>query len=128
MTTRTMNLTKTLTLDRTEKGGLIVTGILVTLNTLLGSPELAVGAAVGGILVILSFLATRLVVSTLIGNVYSRGFSIFILLIKLAILVGIVISLFIFTKINIYGFLIGVTGVVIVIIGENLRGKKDGAL
>jgi len=39
-----------------------------------------------------------------------------------------VISLFLLTKINIYGFLIGMVGVVIVIIGEALRGKKDGAL
>jgi hypothetical protein len=128
MTIGVMNLTRTLALGRIERGGLIVTGILVAVNVLLGSRDLAVGAGVGGVLVITSFLATKLVVSALIGNAYSKGFSIFILLIKMAILITIVVSLFMFTKINIYGFLIGVTGVVIVIIGENLRGKKNGTL
>jgi hypothetical protein len=46
----------------------------------------------------------------------------------MAVFIGIVVFLLIFTKINIYGFFIGVTGVVIVIIGESLRGNKDGAL
>jgi hypothetical protein len=46
----------------------------------------------------------------------------------MATFIGIVVSLFIFARINIYGFLIGVMGVVIVIIGEGLRGNKNGAL
>jgi hypothetical protein len=128
MTTRAMNLIKTRTLGRVEKSGLIVTAVLVIANALLGSSALAFGAAVGGLLVIANFVAIRFVVRALIGNAYSKGFSIFIVLIKMAILVGIVISLFMFTKINIYGSFIGVTGVVIVIIGENLRGNKNGTL
>jgi hypothetical protein len=128
MTTRAMNLIKTRTLGRVEKSGLIVTAVLVIANALLGSSALAFGAAVGGLLVIANFVAIRFVVRALIGNAYSKGFSIFIVLIKMAILVGIVISLFMFTKINIYGFFIGITGVVIVIIGENLRGNKNGTL
>lgn len=128
MTTRAMNLTETLALGKIEKSGSIVTGLLFAVNALLGSWDLAVGAAVGGILVILSFSATKFVVGILVGNAHSRGFNLFILMFKMLILVGIVISLFLFTRINIYGFLIGVTGVVIVIIGENLRGKKNGTL
>ncbi len=126
MTTRVMNPTKTPTLGRVEKSGLIVTALIIIANALLGSSALAFGAAVGGLLVIANFLAIRLVVGALIGNAYSKGFSVFIVLVKMAVLVGIVVSLFIFTKINIYGFFIGVTGVVIVIIGENLRGNKNG--
>jgi len=121
-----MNPTKTPTLGRVEKSGLIVTALIIIANALLGSSALAFGAAVGGLLVIANFLAIRLVVGALIGNAYSKGFSVFIVLVKMAVLVGIVVSLFIFTKINIYGFFIGVTGVVIVIIGENLRGNKNG--
>ncbi|MGH7889974.1 MAG: hypothetical protein ACRENF_05425 [Thermodesulfobacteriota bacterium] len=123
-----MNPTKTPTLGRVEKSGLIVTGLIIIANALLGSSALAFGAAVGGLLVIANFLAIRLVVGALIGNAYSKGFSVFIVLVKMAVLVAIVVSLFIFTKINIYGFFIGVTGVVIVIIGENLRGNKNGTL
>ncbi|HWP93924.1 MAG TPA: hypothetical protein VNN20_17200 [Thermodesulfobacteriota bacterium] len=128
MTTRAMSLAKTLALSRVEVSGLIVTGILLAVNALLGFWEMAVGAAVGGVLVVASFLATKLIVGVLIGGAHSRGFGIFILMVKTLILVGIVVSLFLFTKINIYGFLIGVTAVVIVIIGENLRGKKNGTL
>jgi hypothetical protein len=123
-----MSLTRTTGLSRVEISGLIVTGILLAVNSLLGFWDLAMGATVGGILVVASFSATKLIVGVLIGGAHSRGFGIFILLIKMLILMGIVVSLFLFTKINIYGFLIGVTAVVIVIIGENLRGKKNGTL
>ena len=56
------------------------------------------------------------------------GFGIFAFIIKMAVLIGIVATIFIFTEINIYGFFIGVTGVVIVIIGENLRRSTNGSL
>jgi membrane-bound ClpP family serine protease len=46
----------------------------------------------------------------------------------MAVFIAIVVVLFIFAKVNLYGFFIGVTGVVIVIIGESLRGSKDGTL
>jgi hypothetical protein len=123
-----MKLAKTPTLSRIEKGGLIVTGILVALNALLGSRELALGAGVGGVLVILNFLAIQFVVNALIGGTRSWGFSIFILLVKMAALIGLVVSLFIFAKINIYGFIIGIMGVIIVIIGESLRRNRNGTL
>ena len=52
MTTRVMKLVRTPTLSRIEKLGLIVTGILVITNALLGSRELALGVGVGGVLVV----------------------------------------------------------------------------
>jgi hypothetical protein len=128
MTIRVMKLARTSTLGRIEKQGLIVTGILVAINALVGSRDLALGAGVGGMLVLANFLAIQLVVNVLIGGAHSKGFSIFVLLIKMAVFIGIAISLFIFAKINIYGFLIGITGIIIVIIGEGLRGNRDGAL
>lgn len=128
MTTRVIKLTRGLTLGRIEKQGLIVTAILMSINALIGSRDLSLGAGLGGGLVLLNFLSIKLIVSTLIGGGYSKGFSIFAILIKMAILIGVVVSLFMFVKLNIYGFLIGVVGVVIVIIGEGLRGDKDGAL
>jgi hypothetical protein len=128
MAMRAMKLARTPTLSRIEKQGLIVTVILVAVNTLLGSLELALGAGIGGALVLLNFLAINLVVNVLIGNSHSTGFSIFVLVIKMATLIGIVVALFIFARVNIYGFLIGVMGVIIVIIGEGLRGNRNGTL
>jgi hypothetical protein len=128
MTTRVIKPTMGLTLGRVEKQGLIVTAILMSINALIGSRDLSLGAGVGGGLVLLNFLTIKLIVSALIGGGYSKGFSVFAVLIKMAILIGVVVSLFMFVKLNIYGFLIGVAGVVIVIIGEGLRGSKDAAL
>jgi hypothetical protein len=128
MTTEIMKPGSPITLSRVEKQGLIVTGILVAINALLGSNELALGAGVGGLLIIVNFLAIRLVVGALVGGAHSKGFSVFVLLIKMVILIGLVTALFIFTRINIYGFLLGMVGVIIVIVGEGLRGKKNGAL
>jgi ATP synthase I chain len=128
MTSTAMDITKNLSLGRIEKSGIVVTGILVLVNLILGSQALAIGAAVGGLLVIANFLAIRLLVGALIGKAYTKGYSIFILLVKMLVLVALVVAFFLFTKLNIYGFFIGVSGVVIVIIGESLRGNKDGAL
>jgi hypothetical protein len=128
MTSTAMNITKNSTLRRVEKSGIVVTGILALVNLILGSQALAIGVAVGGLLVIANFLAIRLLVGALIGKAYTKGYSVFILLFKMLVLVALVVILFLFTKLNIYGFFIGVSGVVIVIIGENLRGNKDGAL
>src|SRR5581483_10710355 len=125
MTTRVIKPTMGLTLGRVEKQGLIVTAILMSINALIGSRDLSLGAGVGGGLVLLNFLSIKLIVSALIGCIYSKCFSVFAVLIKMAILIGVVVSLFMFVKFNIYGFLIGVAGVVIVIIGEGLRGSKD---
>jgi hypothetical protein len=117
-----------LTIGRVEKSGLIVTTILVIVNAVIGSSELAFGTAAGGLLFTANFLAIRLVVEILVRNSYPKGFSIFAFLLKMIILIGIVAVLFSFTDINLYGFFIGVTGVVIVIIGEGLKGSQNGSL
>ncbi len=128
MTTTVAKPTRTLTLGRVEKQGLIVTAILMSINAFLGSRDLAFGAGVGGGLVLLNFLAIKLIVNVIIGGAYSKSFSVFVFLIKMFALLGIVVALFIFARIKIYGFLIGMMGVIIVIIGEGLRGNKNGAL
>ncbi|MGQ0793209.1 MAG: ATP synthase subunit I [Deltaproteobacteria bacterium] len=128
MTTQTTTPAKISVLGRVEKAGLIVTVIIAVANLLIGSRELAYGAAVGGLMVVANFLAIKFIVASIIGNAYSKGFSIFVLLIKLLVLVGAVVFLFLFTKVNIYGFFIGVTGVVLVIIGESLKGSSNGTL
>jgi len=127
MISKSMSLTKSFGLGRVEKGGLVVTAILVAINGLVGSQALALGVAVGGLLVIVNFLVIRLLAGALIGKAYTKVFGIFIVLVKTFVLIAFVASLFLFTKVNIYGFFIGVTGVVIVIIGESLRGNNDGS-
>jgi hypothetical protein len=128
MTTTVAKPTRTLTLGRVEKQGLIVTAIIMSINALLGSRDLAFGAVVGGGLVLLNFWAIKLIVNVIIGGAYSKGFSVFVFLIKMFTFLGIVVALFIFARINIYGFLIGMMGVIIVIIGEGLRVSNNGAL
>lgn len=128
MVTKAADLVKIPALGRVEKSGLIVTAILVAVNALIGSPELAVGAGAGGVLFVANFVAIKFVVNTLVGNAYPKAFGIFAFLLKMSAFIGIVISIFIFAKVNIYGFFIGITGVVIVIIGEGLKGYKNGAL
>ncbi len=128
MNLEAINIAKNLTIGRVEKSGLIVTSILVIVNAVIGSDELAFGTAAGGLLFTANFLAIRLVVEIIVKNSYPKGFSIFAFLLKMIILIGIVFVLFLFTNINLYGFFIGVTGVVIVIIGEGLKGSKNGSL
>jgi ATP synthase I subunit len=115
-------------IGRVEKTGLVVTTILTVVSYVLGSTELAFGVIAGGVLFIANFMAIRFLVNSLIANAYPKGFGIFIFIIKMLVFVGIVVTIFLFAEVNIYGFFIGVTGVVLVIIAESLRGGKDGAL
>lgn len=128
MTEKTTNLINIASIGKVERYSLIVTALLVAVNYLVGSQQMALGAAAGGVLFTANFVAIRFVVNALVSNSSSVGFGIFAFVIKMAVLVGIVASIFIFTEINIYGFFIGVTGVVIVIIGESLRRSTNGAL
>jgi len=128
MTEKAISLINIASVGKVEIYSLIVTAILVVINYLVGSPQMALGVAAGGILFTANFVAIRFVVNALVSNSSSVGFGIFAFIIKMAILVGIVATIFIFTEINIYGFFIGVTGVVIVIIGENLRRSTNGSL
>lgn len=115
-------------IGRVEKGGLIVTVLLTAASFFLGSKELAFGVLAGGVLFTANFMAIRFLVNALVSNAYPKGFGIFVFIVKMLVFVGIVITIFLLAKVNIYGFFIGVTGVIIVIIGEGLRGSKDGAL
>lgn len=115
-------------IGRVEKSGLIVTLLLTAASYVLGSQELAFGVLAGGVLFTANFMAIRFLVNVLIANTYPKAFGIFAFVMKMLVFVGIVISIFLLVKVNIYGFFIGVSGVVLVIIGESLRGGKDGSL
>ncbi len=128
MTEKATNLINIYSLGNVEKYSLIVTAILVVVNYLLGSQPMALGVAAGGVLFTANYVAIKFVVNALVSNSSSIGFGIFAFIIKMAILIGIVACIFIFTEVNIYGFFIGITGVVIVIIGENLRRSTNGSL
>lgn len=128
MTERTASLINIPSIGRVERSGLAVTAILMVVCYFIGSRELAVGAAAGGILFTANFTAIRFLVHALVGKSHTKGFGIFAFVIKMAVFIAIVVALFLFAKVNLYGFFIGVTGVVIVIIGESLRGSKDGTL
>ncbi len=128
MTEKAANLINIASIGTVEKYSLIVTVLLVVVNYLIGSTPLALGVAAGGLLFTANFVAIRFVVNALVSRSSSVGFGIFAFIIKMAVLIGIVACIFIFTEINIYGFFIGVTGVVIVIIGESLRRSTNGSL
>jgi len=128
MTQKAISLINIASVGKVEIYSLIVTAILVVINYLLGSRQLALGVAAGGGLFTANFVAIRFVVNALVSNSSSVRFGIFAFIIKMAVLIGVVATIFIFTEINIYGFFIGVSGVVIVIIGENLRRSTNGSL
>lgn len=128
MTEKATNLINIYSLGNVEKYSLIVTAILIVVNYLAGSQPMALGVAAGGVLFTANYVAIKFVVNALVSNSSSIGFGIFAFIIKMAILIGIVACIFIFTEVNIYGFFIGITGVVIVIIGENLRRSTNGSL
>lgn len=105
-----------------EKLSLAVTGLFFAVNMLIGQTQVAVGVAVGGALFLADYVAIRFVVRALSEKRYTVAFSIFILVTKLLAFLGIVAALLLFAKLNIYGLLIGLTSVVIVIIGKGLKG------
>lgn len=128
MTERTASLINLPSIGRVEKTGLVVTALLFVVTYLIGSRELAVGTAAGGILFTANFMAIRFIVNALIGKSTAKAFAIFAFVIKMAVFIAIVVAIFLFAKVDLFGFFVGVTGVVIVIIGESLRGSKDGTL
>ena len=109
-----------------EKAGLAVTVVLTAVCYIFGSKELAFGVIAGGVLFTANFMAIRFLVTSMVTSAYPKAFSIFVFIIKMLVFIGIVVSIFLLAEVNIYGFFIGVTGVVLVIIGESLRGGKDG--
>lgn len=105
-----------------EKLSLAVTAVLFAVNIAIGQSEIAVAIAVAGILFLLDYVAIRFVVKALAEKRYSFAFSIFILVMKMLALLAIIAVLLVFAKLNIYGLMIGLTSVVIVIIGKGLKG------
>ena len=105
-----------------EKLSLAVTALLFAVNIAIGQREIAVGIAVAGVLFLLDYVAIRFIVRSLAENRYSLSFSMFILVIKMLALLAIIAVLLIFAKLNIYGLLIGLTSVVIIIIGKGFKG------
>ncbi len=105
-----------------EKLSLAVTALLFAVNIAIGEREVAVAIAVAGVLFLLDYVAIRFVVRALAENRYSLAFSMFILVMKLLALLAIIAVLLLFAKLNIYGLMIGLTSVVIVIIGKGLKG------
>jgi uncharacterized membrane protein YkgB len=124
MTTTTMSQNNYFEFSRIEKSALIVTLIIISINALLGYRDMALGVATGGLLFTANVVAIRLIVNLLLGQKQTKAFSVFAIILKMILLVALAVGLFVFTKINIYGFFIGVSGVVIVLIGESLRGNK----
>ncbi len=128
MTQRVASLINLPSIGRIEKTGIIVTAILSGVIYLLGYEEFAVGVAAGGLLFAVDFVAIRFIVNALITNKYSKAFAIFSFIIKMAVFIAIIVSIFMFAEVNLFGFFVGVTAFVIVIIGESLRGQSDGTL
>ena len=105
-----------------EKLSLAATALLFAVNIAIGQREIAVGIAVAGVLFLLDYVAIRFIVRSLAENKYSLSFSIFILVIKMLALLAIIAVLLLFAKLNIYGLIIGLTSVVIIIIGKGFKG------
>lgn len=105
-----------------EKVSLAVTALLFAVNIAIGQREIAVAIAVAGVLFLLDYTAIRFVVKAIAEKRYSLGFSMFILVTKMLALLAIIAVLLVFAKLNIYGLMIGLTSVVIVIIGKGLKG------
>jgi len=119
-----MESENSLQLNRLEKSALVVTLIIIGINAVLGYTDMAVGAAVGGLLFTANVIAIRFIVNLLLGQKKTKAFSIFAIILKMVLLIAVAVGLFVSSTINIYGFFIGVTGVVIVLIGESLRAGK----
>ncbi len=105
-----------------EALALVVIALIFVVNIVIGEHDIAIGAVVGGGLFLLDYIAIKFVVKSLTENKYSLLFSIFIVVLKLLALVAIVVVLLVFAKLNIYGLILGLTSLVIIIIGKGLRG------
>ncbi len=117
---------KQLLFTGTEKAALVVVAILAVVNFLMNERDIAIGIVAGGVLFTADFIALRLIVNSLTSQSHSLSFSIFLFVMKLLILILIIGVLLIFANLNIYGFFIALTAVVLVIVGSGLRGNKNG--
>lgn len=117
---------KQLLFTGTEKAALVVVSILAVANYLMGEKEIAAGIIVGGLLFTADFIAIKLIVNSLTTKDSSLAYNIFLFVIKLLILLLVVGVLLLFAKLNIYGFFIALTAVILVIAGSGLKGNKNG--
>lgn len=124
--TESKNSIKQLLFTGTEKASLVVISILAAANYFMGEKEIAAGIIVGGLLFTADFIAIKLIVNSLTTKNSSAAYNIFLFLIKLLILLLVVGVLLLFAKLNIYGFFIALTAVILVITGSGLKGNKNG--
>ena len=110
----------------TEIAALIVIAILFVGNYLINQKEIAIGVAAGGLLFLIDFIVIKFIVNSILTKRFTTQFAIILFTIKLMVLLGILMTLLIFAKLNIYGFIIALTGIVIVIVGRGLKGNSNG--
>jgi|GEM_PF-1293894 len=113
-------------INRTDKTAFIVIVILAAANFFIGQRGIALGVITGGVIFIADFIAIRLIVNSLIGKTNTVAYNIFLFVIKLLVLLLLIGLLLVFAKLNIYGFIIALTAVVLVIAGSGLKGNKHG--
>ena len=113
-------------ISRTDKTAFIVIVILAAANFFIGQRGIALGVITGGVIFIADFIAIRLIVNSLIGKTNTVAYNIFLFVIKLLVLLLLIGLLLVFAKLNIYGFIIALTAVVLVIAGSGLKGNKHG--
>ena len=111
----------------TEIVSLIVIALLFTGNYLINQKEIAIGVVAGGLLFLVDFIAIKFLVNSMLTKRYTTQFNIFLFIVKLLILLGILMALLIFAKLNIYGFIIALTAIVFVIVGSGLKGNNNGS-
>ena len=109
-----------------EKASIVVILLLVAVNTLIQQKQIAIGVGAGGLLFLIDFITIKFIVNSILNRGYSARFGIFLFIVKLAILLGILFTLLVFAKLNIYGFIIALTAIVLVIVGSGLKGIKHG--
>ena len=96
-------------------------------NYLINQKEIAIGVVAGGLLFLVDFIAIKFLVNSMLTKRYTTQFNIFLFIVKLLILLGILMALLIFAKLNIYGFIIALTAIVFVIVGSGLKGNNNGS-
>ena len=111
----------------TEIVSLIVIALLFAGNYLINQKEIAIGVVAGGLLFLVDFIAIKFLVNSMLTKRYTTQFNIFLFIVKLLILLGILMALLIFAKLNIYGFIIALTTIVFVIVGSGLKGNNNGS-
>ncbi len=111
----------------TEKVSLIVIALLFIGNYLINQKEIAIGVVAGGLLFLIDFIVIKFLVNSMLTKRYTTQFNIFLFIVKLLILLGILMALLIFAKLNIYGFIIALTAIVFVIVGSGLKGNNNGS-